>query len=92
MYRSAVKGERNARYCFALGMDPVKTPFIGALCNCDRDCMAYRTQVASDLMQVMFKAEYIACIDALECMGCRNCLKLCQFGAIEYSPGSQVLS
>lgn len=123
--RSAVKGEKNARYCFALGMDPVgifgdypdlkanlevltpseairlvrkfdqeglihsiwtfKTPFIGALCNCDRDCMAYKTQVASDLMQVMFKAEYVARIDPLACIGCRNCLKLCQFGALEYS-------
>lgn len=62
-----------------------KTPFIGAICNCDRDCLAYKTQVAADLMQVMFKSEYIAKIDPLRCAGCRNCQKLCQFGAIEYS-------
>lgn len=123
--RSAVKGQKDARYCFALGMDPTgifgdypdlkanletlsgkeakeiirrfdqeglvhsiwtfKTPFIGAICNCDRDCLAYRTQVAEDLMQVMFKAEYLAKIEPLACVGCRSCQKLCQFGAIEFS-------
>lgn len=62
-----------------------KTPYIGAICNCDRDCLAYRFQVGSDLLTVMFKAEYVAFIDPLACTGCRNCLKLCQFGAIEYS-------
>jgi len=36
-------------------------------------------------MQVMFKSEYIAKIDPINCIGCRSCLKLCQFGAIEYS-------
>jgi len=62
-----------------------KTPYIGAICNCDRDCLAYRLQVSSDLLNMMFKAEYIACIEPLQCTGCRNCLKRCQFGAIEYS-------
>lgn len=62
-----------------------KTPYIGAICNCDHDCLAYRLQISSDLMNVMFKAEYIAQIDFSQCVGCRNCLKACQFGAIEYS-------
>lgn len=62
-----------------------KTPFIGAICNCDHDCLAYNIQVSSQLMNLMFKAEYLAKIDALRCTGCRNCLKQCQFGAIEYS-------
>lgn len=62
-----------------------KTPFIGAICNCDRDCMAYRTQIGSGLMNLMFKAEFIAEINISQCSGCRNCIKLCQFGAIEYS-------
>ena len=62
-----------------------KTPFIGAICNCDHDCMAYKIQISSELINVMFKAEYIADIDPLNCVGCRNCQKLCQFGAIEYS-------
>lgn len=62
-----------------------KTPFIGAICNCDYDCLAYKLQISSDLMNVMFKAEYIAFIDPMECVGCRNCQRLCQFGAVEYS-------
>lgn len=62
-----------------------KTPYIGAICNCDHDCLAYRIQVGSDLMNVMFKGEYVAQIDLGECNGCRNCQRLCQFGAVEYS-------
>ena len=62
-----------------------KTPYIGAICNCDHDCLAYKIQIGSDLMNVMFKAEYLAQIEQLTCVGCRNCQKLCQFGAIEYS-------
>lgn len=62
-----------------------KTPFIGAICNCDHDCLAYKMQIGSDLLNVMFKAEYLAKIDILSCVGCRNCQRLCQFGAIEYS-------
>ncbi|KJS13279.1 MAG: 4Fe-4S ferredoxin [Peptococcaceae bacterium BRH_c8a] len=62
-----------------------KTPFIGAICNCDHDCLAFRLQVSSGLLNVMFKAEYIAEIDPVKCVGCRECQKLCQFGAIQYS-------
>ena len=62
-----------------------KTPFIGAICNCDHDCLAYKIQVSSDLMEIMFKAEYLAEINLSECVGRRSCQKLCQFGAIEYS-------
>lgn len=130
--RSAIKGIRNARYCFALGMDPFKifgdfpelkenlevltleqakalvrifdeeglvhsiwtfkTPFIGALCNCDQDCMAYKSQVSLEVMEVMYKGEYLANIDPNQCVGCRNCLRYCQFGAIEYSILSQKCS
>ncbi len=62
-----------------------KTPYIGAICNCDHDCLAYKIQIASDLMNLIFKAEYMGYIDSDQCVGCRNCQKLCQFGAIEYS-------
>lgn len=62
-----------------------KTPFIGGICNCDQDCMAYKVQVATDLVQIMFKAEYVAEIDQVQCVGCRGCLKFCQFGAVQYS-------
>lgn len=62
-----------------------KTPFIGGLCNCDQDCIPYKFQVTTDLLQVMFKSEYLAEINPLSCVGCRSCLKFCQFGAIQYS-------
>jgi NAD-dependent dihydropyrimidine dehydrogenase PreA subunit len=62
-----------------------KTPFIGAICNCDHDCLAYKLQVSQDLMDIMFKGEYTAKVDPLQCIGCRLCQRLCQFGAIEYS-------
>ena len=62
-----------------------KTPYIGAICNCDQDCLAYRTQVKTDLLQVMFRAEYVALVDWEFCKGCKKCLMQCQFGAIRYS-------
>jgi ferredoxin len=61
-----------------------KTPFIGAVCNCDRaDCLAmvsYRYD-----FQMFFRSEYVGTITPEECIGCRNCLALCQFGAIGFS-------
>jgi len=62
-----------------------KTPFIGGLCNCDGDCLAYQAQISSSLLTVMFRAEYVAVIDYERCRGCRACQQVCQFGAIEYS-------
>jgi len=61
------------------------TPFIGGLCNCDQDCMAYRLQVSSGMMQVFFPAEYVAAIDWQRCTGCKQCRTLCPFGAIRYT-------
>jgi MinD superfamily P-loop ATPase len=40
--------------------------------------------VSHDL-KVMFRAEYIAEIDWEQCNGCRECMGLCQFGALSYS-------
>lgn len=60
------------------------TPFIAALCNCDRDCMAYRFQMTMQLGKIMWKGEYIADIDHSACDGCRECLKRCYFSAISY--------
>jgi len=62
-----------------------KTPYIGAICNCDQDCLAYRLQVKTNLMQLMFRAEYVALVNWDLCNGCKRCLLLCQFGAIHYS-------
>jgi heterodisulfide reductase subunit A-like polyferredoxin len=37
----------------------------------------------------MFRAEYVAKIDMEKCSGCRQCMKVCQFGAISYSGGEK---
>jgi ferredoxin len=61
------------------------TPFVGAICNCDRtDCLAMRATVGYNF-PIMFKSEYIAEINPVVCAGCRKCMQLCQFGAISYS-------
>jgi ferredoxin len=61
------------------------TPFIGGICNCDRaDCMAMKATVGHDL-KVMFRAEYVAEVNREECVGCRSCMRACQFGALGYS-------
>lgn len=58
------------------------TPFIGAICNCDRtDCLAMRTTV-THAIPILFRAEYVAEIDTELCNGCRQCMRLCQFGAL----------
>lgn len=61
-----------------------KTPFIGAICNCDRaDCLAmmgYRYE-----FQLFFRGEYVGEIKESACVGCRSCLPMCQFGAIGFS-------
>jgi NAD-dependent dihydropyrimidine dehydrogenase PreA subunit len=65
------------------------TPFIGGICNCDRsDCLAMRTTV-THATPVMFRAEFVAGIDPDECSGCRECMRICQFGAITYSASNK---
>jgi ferredoxin len=60
-------------------------PFIGGICNCDRsDCMAMRCTI-THRTPIMFRAEYVAAIDPDLCNGCRQCMRVCQFGAISYS-------
>ena len=61
------------------------TPFIGGLCNCDQDCVAYRLQVGAGVMQVYFPAEYVAAVDLDLCRGCMQCRARCPFGAVRYS-------
>lgn len=61
-----------------------ETPFIGGLCNCDRNCIAWRFQMKMQLGKAMFKAEYIARIDPLRCNGCKECMKRCYFAALRY--------
>jgi len=61
------------------------TPFIGGICNCDRpDCLAMQMTMTYDT-PTMFRAEYVAETESDSCDGCRQCMRVCQFGAIGYS-------
>ena len=65
------------------------TPFIGAICNCDRtDCLAMRATIGYGF-PIMFRSEYVAEIDPPLCNGCRQCMQYCQFGAISYSASTK---
>jgi ferredoxin len=61
------------------------TPFIGGLCNCDQDCVAYRLQIGAAMMQVFFPAEYVAVVNWDQCTGCKQCRAQCPFGAVRYT-------
>ena len=66
-----------------------QAPFIGGICNCDRsDCLALKTSVTHNL-PMMFRAEYVAEIQQDLCSGCRNCMRVCQFGALAYSAATK---
>jgi Fe-S-cluster-containing hydrogenase component 2 len=66
-----------------------QAPFIGGICNCDRsDCLAMKATVTHDL-PVMFRAEFVAEVDPDKCVGCRQCMRVCQFGAVTYSPSNE---
>ena len=65
------------------------TPFIGGICNCDRsDCGAMQTTVTEGVPH-MFRAEYVAEVNPELCNGCRQCMRVCQFGAIGYSAANK---
>ncbi len=60
-----------------------KTPFIGALCNCDNTgCIAMK--MYKEVTPIFFKAKYIIKLDKNECNGCKACFKICPFEALEY--------
>jgi len=58
-------------------------PFIGSICNCDTDCGAFHLSKYG--RPQMFRAEYVAQIAPDLCNGCRECMRFCPFGAINYS-------
>jgi ferredoxin len=65
------------------------TPFIAGFCNCDRsDCLAMKATVTHQF-PVMFRAEYVAAASPDLCNGCRQCMRVCQFGAIGYSAANR---
>ncbi len=60
----------------------MKTPFIGAICNCKpSDCLGLRT-LSLDV-ETMFKGEMVAIVDDEKCNGCGECQEACYFNAID---------
>jgi Pyruvate/2-oxoacid:ferredoxin oxidoreductase delta subunit len=83
----AMKGYEKEGLCHTVWV--FQTPFIGGICNCDRsDCLALKTSVTHNL-PMLFRAEYVAEIHPELCSGCRNCMRVCQFGALAYSAGTK---
>lgn len=61
------------------------TPYVIGMCNCDRDCMAYRGYIEEGGAPSFFRAEYVCQVDWEFCTGCKSCMSQCQFGAQFYS-------
>jgi ferredoxin len=61
------------------------TPYVIGLCNCDRDCGAYKGYIERRGSPRFFRAEYICQVDWDLCTGCKSCMSQCQFGAQFYS-------
>jgi NAD-dependent dihydropyrimidine dehydrogenase PreA subunit len=60
----------------------MKTPFIGAICNCEPEtCLGLRTLLLD--MRTMHKGESAAFVDESRCSGCGSCASTCRFNAIE---------
>ena len=61
------------------------TPYVIGVCNCDRDCMAYKGYIEKRGFPSFFRAEYVCQVDWDLCTGCKACISQCQFGAEFYS-------
>jgi len=61
------------------------TPYVYAICNCDRDCLAYKRYIEKGGAPSFFRAEYVCQVDWDLCTGCKSCMSQCQFGAQFYS-------
>jgi ferredoxin len=61
------------------------TPYVVGICNCDRDCGAYKGYIEMRGSPTFFRAEYVCQTDWDQCTGCKACMSQCQFGAQFYS-------
>jgi ferredoxin len=61
------------------------TPYIEGMCNCDRDCGAYKGYIEMRGAPHFFRAEYVGQVAWDLCTGCKSCMSQCQFGAQFYS-------
>ena len=61
------------------------TPYVVGVCNCDHDCGAYHWYIEKNGLPNFFRAEYVCQVDWDRCIGCKECISQCQFGAQFYS-------
>ena len=61
----------------------IKAPFAAVLCNCDYSTGCISMKLIKEARPLTFKSEYIACINPELCIGCGECIKICQFNAID---------
>ncbi len=61
------------------------TPYVIGICNCDRDCGAYKGYIEMRGAPIFFRGEYVCQVDWDACNGCKSCISQCQFGAQFYS-------
>jgi len=61
-------------------------PYINAICSCETpQCGGLRLRTDFGLKSV-YKAEYVIHLDPDLCQGCKDCIAMCQFGALKFSP------
>jgi len=61
-------------------------PYVNAICSCETpQCGGLRLRTDFGLKAV-YKAEYVIDLDIDKCQGCKECISMCQFGALKYSP------
>ncbi|MHA1268871.1 MAG: 4Fe-4S binding protein [Candidatus Helarchaeota archaeon] len=57
-------------------------PYIGGLCNCSyADCLSISWRLDYGIKQLL-KGERVAVLNEEKCVGCFDCIKRCQFGAM----------
>jgi len=61
------------------------TPYVEAICNCDRDCGVFNGSYVEGYPSSFFRGEDICQVDWDQCTGCKECVSQCQFGALHYS-------
>ena len=80
----ALQEQNEKGYIASVWFQPV--PYINAICSCETpECGGLRLRNDFDLKTV-FKGEYVIDIDIDNCQGCKECVSMCQFGALRYLP------
>lgn len=62
------------------------TPYLGGVCNCEYPvCRRISNRLDFDLKE-FWKGHYVARVDYELCNGCAQCVKRCQFKALNFAP------